>query len=132
MVFRFFNFGSYSKKIRIQTLPDPIVSFGNMKQGKTKMNLYDFQNAKELIPSLNIKEFTIFPGKINSYKILILSASGEKIDEIINQGGSLNSSSNAFLKKVKIGDIVIFDNIYISLNDGTTRNCNPLIVKIYE
>ena len=50
----------------------------------------------------------------------------------LNYGDVFTSEIQSLLRKLKKGDFLLFDNIQVTMNDGTTRNASPLTFKITE
>jgi len=121
----------FEKKIKVYPLPEPTVSLNiaNLSSGViTKKVLV---SSTRLIASFPNSEFSSFPGRINGYRFV--KYNGDNTTEsLYNYGDTFQSTLQAILAKAKKGDIVVFDNITISLNGGSSRTATPLIYKIAD
>lgn len=121
----------FEKKIKVYPLPEPTVSLNvsNLSSGVITRKV--LVSSTRLNASFPNSEFTTFPGRINGYRFV--KYNGDNTTEsIYNYGDSFQSGLLAILAKAKKGDIVVFDNITISLNGGSSRTATPLIYKIAD
>jgi hypothetical protein len=121
----------FEKQLRVYSLPDPIISLNikNLHSGVvTKKALI---NSARLFVSIPNTDYENFPGRINGYRCVRYNINNEK-ETVYNYGENFQSSLLLLLAKVQKGDILVFDNVTISLNDGSTRTTSPIIYKITE
>jgi hypothetical protein len=121
----------FEKKIKVYPLPEPTVSLNvaNLSSGVITRKV--LVSSTRLIASFPNSEFASFPGRINGYRFV--KYNGDNTTEsLYNYGDSFQSALQAILAKAKKGDIVVFDNITISLNGGSSRTATPLIYKIAD
>jgi hypothetical protein len=72
-----------------------------------------------------------FPGRINSYKVVRIHNGKE--EEFANNSGELfQSNTQKVIAALKKNDLLIFDNINMSLVDGSSRSAAPIIYKITD
>jgi hypothetical protein len=121
----------FEKKIKVYPLPEPRVTLNiaNLTSGIiTKKTLI---SANRIIASFPNSDIITFPGRINGFRFV--NYNGENAAEsLYNYGDTFQSALQGSLAKAKKGDIVVFDNITISLNGGSSRTAAPLIYKIAD
>jgi GldM C-terminal domain len=121
----------FEKKIKVYPLPEPTVSLNvaNLSSGVITRKV--LVSSTRLIATFPNSEFASFPGRINGYRFV--KYNGDNTTEsLYNYGDTFQSALQAILAKAKKGDIVVFDNITISLNGGSSRTATPLIYKIAD
>ena len=120
----------FEKKVQVKAFPPPIVKHSGVSHD-------DIANAKELLsgqmvaysvfPGSNIG----FPGRVNGFRITKISKS-VKQESFYNYSGILQGGATELINKTQKGDVILFDNILVSLSDGTTRSVNPMTYKITD
>ena len=93
------------------------------------ISVKDLINAERLEAVMNINNTSSFPGRINSFKMIKIH-NGSEEESVVNYGELFQSNSQKLLGNLKKNDMLIFDNINISLVDGTTRKPAPILYKI--
>ena len=121
----------FEKKIIVNPIPDPVVT---VKGDNLKSYLISSKNllgAERLEAKLQINNLNYFPGRINSYKVVRIHNGKE--EEFANNSGELfQPNTQKVLGALKKNDLLIFDNINMSLVDGSTRTAAPIIYKIID
>ena len=79
---------------------------------------------------LGLSEINNFPGRINGFRVNKISKNGAKSE--YNYGEVFQPNSQSLIGSLQVGDIIIFDNVTVSMIDGTTRTAAPLTYKIVE
>ena len=95
------------------------------------INIKDLLNAERLEAKLDINNINYFPGRINSFKVVRIH-NGKEEDAYINYGELFQSPTQKIIGSLKKNDLLIFDNLNLSLIDGTTRIASPIIYKIIQ
>lgn len=121
----------FEKKIIVNPIPDPVVT---VKGDNLKSYLISSKNllgAERLEAKLQINNLNYFPGRINSYKVVRIHNGKE--EEFANNSGELfQPNTQKVLGALKKNDLLIFDNINMSLVDGSTRTAAPITYKIID
>jgi hypothetical protein len=101
---------------------------------REKASVKDLFAANRLIGYLQIYDIEGFPGRINSFNVTRITKEDEQMvtERKLNYGDVFTSEIQSLLRKLKKGDFLLFDNIQVTMNDGTTRNASPLTFKITE
>lgn len=121
----------FEKKIMVNSIPDPSVRVKGDNLNNYTISLKDLLAAERLQASLEINNLNFFPGRINSYKVIRIH-NGKEEESISNYGELFQSTTQKVLGALKKNDLLIFDNVNISLIDGTTRTSPPIIYKIID
>ena len=121
----------FEKKIMVNSIPDPIVRVKGDNLNNYTISLKDLLAAERLQATLEINNLNFFPGRINSYKVIRIH-NGKEEESISNYGELFQSTTQKVLGALKKNDLLIFDNVNISLIDGTTRTSPPIIYKIID
>ena len=121
----------FEKKIMVNSIPDPVVRVKGDNLNNYTISLKDLLAAERLQASLEINNLNFFPGRINSYKVIRIH-NGKEEEAISNYGELFQSTTQKVLGALKKNDLLIFDNVNISLIDGTTRTSPPIIYKIID
>lgn len=121
----------FEKKIIANQLPDPIVKIKGDKFANYLISVKELLNAERLEAILRINNLNYFPGRVNSYRVIKIS-NGFQEESIINYGELFQSPTQNLLGTLKKNDILIFENINMSLLDGSTRVASPIVYKISE
>ena len=115
----------------VNSIPDPIVRVKGDNLNNYTISLKDLLAAERLQATLEINNLNFFPGRINSYKVIRIH-NGKEEESISNYGELFQSTTQKVLGALKKNDLLIFDNVNISLIDGTTRTSPPIIYKIID
>ena len=121
----------FDKKILVNALPDPIVRVKGDNMNTYAISVKDLLGAERLEASLEINNLNFFPGRINSYKVVKIH-NGKEEENISNYGELFQSTTQKVLGSLKKNDLLIFDNVNMSLIDGSTRTSPPIIYKITD
>ena len=121
----------FDKKIMVNPLPDPLVRVKGDNLNTYSISVKDLLAAERLEANLEINNLKFFPGRINSYKVVKIH-NGKEEESINNYGELFQSTTQKILGSLKKNDFVIFDNINMSLIDGSTRTSPPIIYKISD
>jgi len=121
----------FEKKIMVNPIPDPVVKVKGDNLSNYNINVKDLLRADRLESRLEINNLNFFPGRINSFKIIRIH-DGKEVESANNSGELFQSNTQKVLGSLLKNDILIFDNINISLLDGTTRKSSPIIYKITD
>jgi hypothetical protein len=121
----------FEKKLKVYSLPDPIVTLNvkNLQSGIVSKRT--IINSTRLLVSIPNSEFDSFPGRINGFRCVKYNINNVQ-ETVYNYGENFQSSILLLLANAQKGDIIVFDNITVSLNDGSSRTAVPLIYKISE
>jgi hypothetical protein len=121
----------FDKKIMVNPLPDPLVRVKGDNLNTYNISVKDLLAAERLEANLEINNLKYFPGRINSYKVIKIH-NGKEEESVNNYGELFQSTTQKILGSLKKNDLVIFDNINMSLVDGSTRTSPPIIYKITD
>jgi hypothetical protein len=119
----------FKKIIFANKMPDPILRLKGENLGNFNINLKDIIAAERLEAILTINNLDYFPGRINSFRVMKIHA-GIETESIMNYGEIFQSSTQKLIVGLQKNDLIIFDNINVSLVDGTSRKPPPLLYKI--
>ena len=121
----------FVKKIMVSPIPDPIVKVKGDNLNSYNINIKDLLRADRLEAKLEIKNLNSFPGRINSFKIIRIHE-GKEMESANNSGELFQSNTQKILGLLIKNDILIFDNINMSLLDGSTRKVSQIVYKITD
>ena len=121
----------FEKKIMVNPLPDPLVRVKGDNLNTYNISVRDLLAAERLEANLEINNLKYFPGRINSYKVIKIH-NGKEEESVNNYGELFQSTTQKVLGSLKKNDLVIFDNINMSLVDGSTRTSPPIVYKITD
>ena len=121
----------FDKKIMVNPLPDPLVRVKGDNLNTYNISVRDLLAAERLEANLEINNLKYFPGRINSYKVIKIH-NGKEEESVNNYGELFQSTTQKVLGSLKKNDLVIFDNINMSLVDGSTRTSPPIVYKITD
>ncbi|TDO27032.1 GldM family protein [Sediminibacterium goheungense] len=121
----------FEKRIHASLLPSPIIRLNTESSTKDILSVRDLFSLNRLVATMDIAGQSSFPGRINGFRLTRIAKSGEQ-QTAYNYGEVFRGQVQEMLSSLKKGDIVFFDNITISLADGTTRTPNPILYKIVE
>jgi hypothetical protein len=121
----------FEKKIMVNPIPDPIVKVRGDNLSNYSISIKDLLSAERLEAKLEINNLNFFPGRINSYKVIRIH-NGKEEESVNNYGELFQSPTQKVLGALKKNDLLIFDNVNMSLVDGSTRTSAPIIYKITD
>ena len=121
----------FEKKINVNAIPDPVVRVKGDNLGNYSISARDLLSAERLEARLEINNLNYFPGRINSFKVVRIH-NGKEEESANNYGELFQSPTQKVLGALKKNDILIFDNVNMSLVDGSTRSASPIIYKIID
>ncbi|MFM9020765.1 MAG: GldM family protein, partial [Sediminibacterium sp.] len=120
----------FDKKVEVSLLPNPLIRLNTESMTNNIINVRDLLNSNRLIAYMGSSMFKNFPGRINGYNVIKVGKEGKK--PVYNYGDVFSPASQSLIGSCKQGDLIIFDEIQISMSDGTTRKANPMTFKIVE
>jgi len=121
----------FEKKIMVNPIPDPIVKVRGDNLSNYSISVKDLLRAERLEAKLEINNLNFFPGRINSFKVIRIH-NGKEEESVNNYGELFQSTTQKVLGALKKNDLLIFDNVNMSLVDGSTRTSAPIIYKISD
>ena len=121
----------FDKKIVVNPLPDPLVRVKGDNLNTYSISVKDLLASERLEATLEINNLNYFPGRINSYKVVKIR-NGKEEETANNIGELFQSTTQKILGGLRKNDLVIFDNINMSLIDGSTRTSPPIVYKITD
>ena len=121
----------FEKRIMVNPIPDPIVKVKGDNLNNYVISVKDLLNAERLEAKLEINNLNYFPGRINSYKVIRIH-NGKEEESVNNYGELFQSPTQKGMGALKKNDLLIFDNVNMSLVDGSTRTSAPIIYKITD
>ena len=121
----------FEKKIVVNSIPDPIVKVKGDNLNNYLISVKNLLSAERLEAKLEINNLNFFPGRINSFKVIRIH-NGKEEESVNNYGELFQSPTQKVLAALKKNDLVIFDNLNMSLVDGSTRTSAPIIYKISD
>ena len=121
----------FEKKIMVNPIPDPIVKVRGDNLSNYSISIKDLFSAERLEAKLEINNLNFFPGRINSFKVIRIH-NGKEEESVNNYGELFQSTTQKVLGALKKNDLLIFDNVNMSLVDGSTRTSAPIIYKISD
>ena len=101
---------------------------------REKVNVNDLFSANRLVLYLQIYDLKQNIGRINSFNVTRITKEDDQMvtERKLNYGDVFTSEIQSLLRKLKKGDFLLFDNIQVTMIDGTTRNASPLTFKIID
>ncbi len=119
----------FEKKIMVNPLPDPVVKVKGDNLSNYSISVKDLISAERLEAKLEIDNLSYFPGRINSFKVVRIH-NGKEEESVNNYGELFQSPTQKVLGALVKNDLIIFDNLNMSLIDGSTRTAAPIVYKI--
>ena len=119
----------FEKKISVNPIPDPTVKVRGDNLSNYSISVKDLLSAERLEAKLEINNLNFFPGRINSYKVIRIH-NGKEEESVNNYGELLQSPTQKVLGSLVKNDLIIFDNLNMSMVDGSTRTAAPIVYKI--
>jgi GldM C-terminal domain len=121
----------FEKKIIVNPIPDPVVTVKGDNLKSYLISTKNLLSAERLEAKLQINNLKYFPGRINSYKVVRIH-DGKEEESANNSGELFQSNTQKVIAALKKNDLLIFDNINMSLVDGSSRSAAPIIYKIID
>jgi hypothetical protein len=121
----------FEKKIIVNSIPDPILKVKGDNLKNYLISVKDLLNAERLEAKLEINNLNFFPGRINSYRVVRIH-NGKEEEAVSNTGELFQSNTQKVLGSLKKNDLLIFDNVNMTMVDGSTRTAAPIIYKIID
>ncbi len=121
----------FEKRIMVNPIPDPVVRVKGDNLSSYTISVKDLLASERLEAKLEINNLNFFPGRINSFKVIRIH-NGKEEESVSNYGELFQSPTQKVLGGLKKNDLLIFDNVNISLIDGSTRTSAPIIYKIID
>ncbi len=121
----------FEKRIMVNPIPDPVVRVKGDNLSSYTISVRDLLSSERLEAKLEINNLNFFPGRINSFKVIRIH-NGKEEESVSNYGELLQSPTQKVLGALKKNDLLVFDNVNISLIDGSTRTAAPIIYKIID
>ena len=119
----------FEKKISVNPIPDPTVKVRGDNLSNYSISVKDLLSAERLEAKLEINNLNFFPGRINSYKVIRIN-NGKEEESVNNYGELFQSPTQKVLGSLVKNDLIIFDNLNMSMVDGSTRTAAPIVYKI--
>lgn len=127
---------SFEKKVNAYLIPPPQVKLNGDGNNyfRELASVKDLFAANRLVGYLQIYDIKTFPGRINSFYVTRISKEDDQTttERKLNYSDVFSAELQSMLRKLKKGDLLLFDNIQVTMADGTTRNASPLTYKIIE
>jgi len=121
----------FSKNVFVEALPDPYVRLNTPVKGRDVISVHDILSTNRLIASLGFVDQAGKNARINGYRVTKVTKTGDT-QSANNQGDFFQPAVQSLIRKLQKGDMLLFDNVTVSLADGTTRSSNSLMYKIIE
>jgi len=134
-ILKFYDLRSGEKKLLFKKIvyankmPDPILRLKGENLGNFNVSIKDITSSERLEAILTINNLEYFPGRINSFRVMKIHA-GIEAETVVNYGELFQSNTQKLISGLQKNDFIIFDNINVSLVDGTSRKPPPLLYKI--
>jgi hypothetical protein len=121
----------FEKKIMVNPIPDPIVKVKGDNLNNYAISVKNLLGAERLEAKLEINNLNFFPGRINSFKVVRIH-NGKEEESASNTGELFQSNTQKVLGSLKKNDLLIFDNVNMTMVDGSTRTSAPIVYKIID
>jgi hypothetical protein len=121
----------FEKTVSALELPNPTISIPGGNQNSFEISKLDLLTASRIEAQIDIENIQSFPGRINKFNIVLVHGA-EIYEAITNSGPIFQTDTQRVLEKIKDNDLVIFEDVSMTLNDGTTRIAPPIIYKVIE
>ena len=127
---------SFEKKVMVQLIPPPQVKLSGDGSNTFReiVKVKELFDANRLVTYLQVYDIPDFNGRINSYTVTRIPKDDEGTpqERVLNYGDVFNAETQKLLRKLKKGDLLLFNNIQVTMPDGTSRIASPLTYKIIE
>ena len=121
----------FEKKINVSRLPNPVVYLNNQNQTKDFLTKSELMNMTRLVCMVELNNGQRIQGHINGFRVNFVQKN-EGLQNVYNYSEVFQFPTLSVIGKLQKGDIIYFDNITVSLVDGTTRTPQPILFKIVE
>jgi hypothetical protein len=121
----------FEKKITVNAIPDPIVKVKGDNLNSFLISKKNLLNAERLEAKIEINNLNTFPGRVNSFRVIRVN-NGKEEESNNNIGELFHSNTLKIIGVLKKNDFLIFENVNMTLVDGSTRTAAPIIYKIIE
>ena len=121
----------FEKKIMVNPLPDPVVKVKGDNLNNYLITMNDLIRAERIEAKLEINNLSYFPGRINSFKVVRIH-NGKEEESVNNYGELFQSPTQKVMSALVKNDLIIFDNLNMSMVDGTSRMAAPIVYKIIK
>jgi hypothetical protein len=121
----------FEKRIYVNKIPDPVVKVKGENLNNYSITVADLLKAERLEAKVDINNINYFPGRINSFKVIRIH-NGKEEEAYNNYGEIFQSPTQKVIGGLKKNDLLIFDNVSLSLVDGSTRISSPIVYKIID
>jgi hypothetical protein len=127
---------SFEKKVQVQLIPPPQVKLSGDGSNTFReiATVRDLFNANRLVGYLQVYDIPTFPGRINTFYATRISKDDGVMntERVLNYGDVFTAELQKMIRKLKKGDLLMFDNIQVTMIDGTSKTASPLTLKIIE
>ena len=120
----------FEKKVHAALLPNPVVKLNIENQTKDILSVKDLLTLNRLVITVDIGD-QLISGRLNGFRFTRIPKTGEQ-RSVYNYGEVFRGPLQEIIGQLQKGDVVFFDNITISLADGTTRTPSPILYKIID
>jgi hypothetical protein len=121
----------FEKKITVNIIPDPIVKVKGDNLNSFLISKKNLLNAERLEAKIEINNLNTFPGRVNSFRVIRVN-NGKEEESNYNIGELFHSNTLKIIGALKKNDFLIFENVNMTLVDGSTRIASPIIYKIID
>tara|TARA_B110000208_G_scaffold2130_1_gene2870 strand:+ start:1895 stop:3271 length:1377 start_codon:yes stop_codon:yes gene_type:complete len=125
------NIVLFEKTVSALELPNPTISIPGGNQNSFEISKLDLLTASRIEAHIDIENIQSFPGRINKFNIVLVHGA-DIYEAITNSGPIFQTDTQRVLEKIEDNDLVIFEDVSMTLNDGTTRIAPPIIYKVIE
>jgi hypothetical protein len=120
-----------SRTLAVQRIPDPEVTISLQNAGRNMISGADLLRSNGLFASVPVSGIEEVSLRINGFRVSILGGK-EEIPAVYNYGPIFQDESKQLFAKLRRGNLVMFDNITITVGDGSTRSVKPVLYKISD
>ncbi|NDA62756.1 MAG: hypothetical protein EBX50_12030 [Chitinophagia bacterium] len=122
--------------MQVQLIPPPQVKLSGDGSNTFReiATVRDLFNANRLVGYLQVYDIPTFPGRINTFYATRISKDDGVMntERVLNYGDVFTAELQKMIRKLKKGDLLMFDNIQVTMIDGTSKTASPLTLKIIE
>lgn len=117
--------------IDVSLLPPPQVKLAGDNNLRDLISIKDLFIANRLSGILVLPNLDYFPGRITGFRMTRITTQKEQ-QSVYNYGEVFQNQIHGLIKNLEKGDLILFDRITLSMQDGTTRTTNSIVFKIDE
>jgi len=110
-------------KFRVKRIPDPTIKFSNKKNNEV-LSIVEATSGGALIPMLEDFDFNVY-AVIKSFTVSFDPGTGSIYDKNCT-GNQIPDDVSRMMKKIPKGKKLYFDNIKVSMPDGTVRTASAV------